>query len=61
MRAMATVARAMAMVTKMVIARKRAMAINNDNKMMATETTTKTKTTTAMNTTTIMTMLTMKI
>ncbi len=47
MRAMARVARAMAMATKRVVARKRAMVSNDNNKTMATETTTMTMMTTA--------------
>ncbi len=59
MRMMTRVARAMAMVTKRAIARKGAMASNNDNKTMATETTTTTTMTTATNATTTTTMQTM--
>ncbi len=46
------------MATKRAIARKRAMAINNDNKKMATEITTTTTMTTATKTATMTTMLT---
>jgi hypothetical protein len=51
MRVMARAARAMGMAMKRVIARKRAMASYNDNKMMATETMLTTTTTKATNTT----------
>jgi hypothetical protein len=50
MRAMARAARVMAMATKKVIARKRAMTSNNDRKTMVTKTRTRTTITTATNT-----------
>ncbi len=53
----ARAAKAMAMVTKRVIARKRAMASNNDNKTTMTETTTMTIITMATNTMMTTTML----